>query len=154
MNSSPCQGRLVRRPQRRPSFTAYLGVAILAMALGPVSCTTPLRSNSDSGGKTGALDYAVIHKAFPQLSTSGLFIRGLRREGSVFCAGENSDGEASPPTGKFAQISSGGTHVCTLDVESRISCWGANSLGQSTPPSGQFVQISTGLTHSCALQPD
>lgn len=92
--------------------------------------------------------------------------------GSLFCWGQNFDGEASPPDDlTLLAFDAGSYHTCGIvdedgdsgDVPSGtvsqpspsggpIVCWGRDEFGQSSSPNGSdYVSLALGLAHGCAL---
>ena len=53
---------------------------------------------------------------------------GLKTDGTAVCWGNNSQGQATPPTGvKFVAISSGLAHTCAQRANGSVTCWGGLS---------------------------
>jgi alpha-tubulin suppressor-like RCC1 family protein len=50
------------------------------------------------------------------------------------CWGDNDNGQAKAPKGKFKAIDAGVYHTCGILVNGQVKCWGANSFGQSQTP--------------------
>ena len=96
-----------------------------------------------------------------QLGVDGDFSCFLLPGGSLLCAGDNTDGRATPPAGlaQVAQLAVGRDHSCAVTVSGQLRCWGADGVGQSSPPEelgpsgylGPVAQVSVGDVHSCAL---
>ena len=75
--------------------------------------------------------------------------------GSVSCWGDDSQGQASPPSGTFQALALGEYHGCALDLEGKVSCWGLDSYHQvSDAPPVAFTEISAGAEHSCGIKLD
>ena len=93
---------------------------------------------------------------FKSISGGWYYFCALREDdGSAFCWGSNSYGQASPPSGSFAVIDAGDDHACALREDGTAVCWGSNKEGQSSPPQNErFTQISAGQYHTCALRED
>jgi hypothetical protein len=88
-----------------------------------------------------------------------VFTCGVRNDGSLTCWGDNSYGQATPPTGSFTQVSAGTFHTCGIRSDGSVSCWGDNTASTATPPAGSFIQLSTGFLHpyvghTCGVRSD
>ena len=83
------------------------------------------------------------------------FVCVLMNGGALRCAGDNTDGQSTPPVDlpPVAQFGVGDTHACALTVEGELRCWGDNEFDKATPPDnlGQVAQLAVGQFHSCAL---
>lgn len=77
-------------------------------------------------------------------------------EGWVVCAGDDSAGQSTAPSGvDFVAVSAGGGDVassfsCGLHDDGTIECWGADADGQTDVPNGTFAEVSAGARHACA----
>jgi alpha-tubulin suppressor-like RCC1 family protein len=71
---------------------------------------------------------------YVQISSGSQHTCGLENFGTVGCWGDDTHGQATPPTGSFIQVSAGGWHSCAIDGLAAIHCWGDDTYGQSTPP--------------------
>lgn len=76
---------------------------------------------------------------------------------SVLCFGDNSKGQASPPSAMMTAITAGKAHTCGLlwpaslnPDPGPIQCWGDDTYGQSSPPAGDYAEIAAGAEHTCA----
>jgi len=70
-------------------------------------------------------------------------------DGRVFCWGDNSDGQSTPPQGRFIYIASYyGT--CGIGGDGSITCWGS----VPEPPTGAFTQLSIGPAGACGVRTD
>lgn len=78
---------------------------------------------------------------------------GLKKDGSITCWGDNSDGEQLFPAGNdFVAIDSGYQHTCAQRTDGTISCWGSDSYGASTPPEDvTFLSFTCGLGACCGI---
>ena len=74
--------------------------------------------------------------------------------GEIECWGDNSDGQAEAPAGRFSAISAGGRHTCGLRETGAVECWGYTFDGQAQPPAGEHRAISAGEYHACAVSVD
>jgi hypothetical protein len=84
----------------------------------------------------------------------------VRQDMTVTCIGDNSKGQATPPSGQFYGVVAGGDVTCGSKVDkSDITknglsvCWGDNTYGQASPPDGVFVQ-AIGARHACGTDRD
>ena len=87
-------------------------------------------------------------------SAGELHTCAIQPNGSVDCWGDNSSGQAEPPSGTFTQVGTGRQHSCGLRSDEQIVCWGDDWLGKSSPPGGAFTQVSVDGDHSCGLRAD
>jgi Regulator of chromosome condensation (RCC1) repeat len=79
----------------------------------------------------------------------------VRADGDIACWGDNSAGQANPPTGKFSAVTVGGRHTCAQRNDTNtVACWGDNSAGQANPPGDKFFpfSVSAGLRHTCGVK--
>ena len=93
---------------------------------------------------------------FVSVSSGGVYMCGLRADGTVVCRGDNQAGQSSPPKDvRLTSISSGSYHTCGIRAEGVAVCWGLDGDGQSSPPEDQlFTSISSGSNHTCGLRAD
>lgn len=91
-------------------------------------------------------------ETFLQVSAGFAHACGVKWDATIACWGDDTHGQASPPTGEFAQVSAGAEHSCALRTNGTIVCWGAAE--QTRAPDGEYVQVSSGYDHSCALRDD
>ena len=110
-------------------------------------------------------------------SMGGLFVCATTHPGSVYCWGDNTNGQLLPDKGvvmspqrvalseRALEVASGGSHACARLVTGSVKCWGAGGLGQlgngatasSTTPVEvlyltDVVTLATGLAHTCAVR--
>jgi len=96
---------------------------------------------------------ATVPDVFTQISDGSEFACALRRGGTAACWGEDSSGQAQPPTGAFTQISAGYDFACGLRPRGKVRCWGDDTSGQATPPSAfSFTDISAGSDFACGVE--
>jgi hypothetical protein len=88
------------------------------------------------------------------VATGDAFGCGLAANGSVRCWGDNSLGQATPPSDVLVDISAGGAHACGLRTDRTVVCWGNNDAGQATAPEGAYQHLSAGGRHTCAVRFD
>ena len=79
---------------------------------------------------------------------------GLRRDGSIFCWGANTFGQAISQSGAFTSVSTGTIHTCGLRRDGGVVCWGNDGSGRATPPGGSFRSVSAGGAHTCGVRSD
>jgi hypothetical protein len=69
--------------------------------------------------------------------------------GQVACWGDNSHGQAAPPTGIFSVLSAAQNYTCGIrSGTGAVECWGEVP---AVPSGGTFSALSAGLNHLCAL---
>ena len=68
------------------------------------------------------------------------------------CWGWDSNGQASPPPGRFSALATGFVFTCAIRANAKLVCWGSNVSGVASPPAGTFVALSSSLNHSCAIR--
>jgi hypothetical protein len=80
----------------------------------------------------------------------------LKSDGTIVGWGDNSYGQAAPPSGNhFVAISARQEHSLALRADGSIAWWGRRYYHNATPPSGNdFVAVSAGGHHSLALRTD
>ena len=101
---------------------------------------------------------------FTQLSVGGRHNCGLREDGSIFCWGDNSEGQSDARSGSFIQVSAGFFHNCGVREDWSVECWGATDFGDVSStagtwqfvaqPPGPFVDVSADGGRSCGLRAD
>ena len=79
----------------------------------------------------------------------------MRIDGPIACWGQNNDGKATPPAGRFDEIAAGRDHACALD-DGALTCWGEGFPNgavtiQEVPP---LSDIQAGEGFTCGLTPD
>lgn len=128
----------------------------------------------------GVLPLAVAAASFAQISVGAFHSCGLTGGGSIFCWGQNGDGQVGDGTqtnqpipiyveglpGKMAEVAAGYSHTCARTAAGAAYCWGYNVHGElgdgtttdSTAPvavvgmgSGVTRIVAGGFT-SCAIQ--
>ena len=95
----------------------------------------------DTSGKIGCWGYEYDEQGLVPPSGSdyiqvsvGRHACAVKNDKSVVCWGDNEEGEASPPLGKFKQVSAGNYFSCGVKEDTSIQCWGWNYLGQLNVP--------------------
>jgi alpha-tubulin suppressor-like RCC1 family protein len=131
----------------------------------------PLPSKASTAIRVKALSVGAVHTCVLAQAGPGV------DEGSVYCAGNNSDGqlgdgsttdrnELTKTDGPlFLSVSAGENHTCAIAANTRqVYCWGSNQFGQlgtgvpagatlPTPVSGPlaFLAVSAGAGHTCGI---
>jgi len=112
---------------------------------------TPAPTSTPANGPTPAPTGSAVH--FLQVSAGNEHACGVKTDGSVACWGDNSYGQASPPSGAstptntptptltgagvhFVQVSADQFYTCGVKTDGGVACWGNNDYGQASPPSG------------------
>ena len=146
----PGRGSKASLADRRDNASVWLGryvaLAFVAMLF---SCSSPLTTGHDSGGIGAVGDATTATNGFVQVSAGNDHVCGLRRDGTVACAGGNDRGQATPPAGTFTQIAAGWGFTCGLQGDGNVTCWGGEP-----PFAGPFTQIAAPYTHACGLRAD
>ena len=88
------------------------------------------------------------------LSAGSGHVCGLRGDSTITCWGNDFDGQADAPQGRYRDVSAGGEHTCGLHENQTIVCWGNERSGRIDPPRGEFLAVTAGGTHSCGVRSD
>jgi hypothetical protein len=92
---------------------------------------------------------------YTTVSASGIHSCALTTLGTIDCWGDNSNGEASAPSGTFSTLEAGNESTCAIGAGNLIQCFGLIEFGNPNPPSGPFVALSSGNTFNyCAIRSD
>ena len=78
-------------------------------------------------------------RSFTTITALDEHMCGLRRNGEAMCWGNNEQGRAAAPAGKFADISAGYAHSCGVRPSGEALCWGNNEYGETDVPRGLFA---------------
>jgi hypothetical protein len=82
----------------------------------------------------------------------------LRSDGTVFCQGDDAEGQATPPDGlqDIVAVAAGRLHSMALKRDGTVVAWGNNDADQCGVPEGLsgVVAIAAGGYHSLALRQD
>ncbi len=89
---------------------------------------------------------------FTSVTAGEVHACALKTNGTLACWGDNSYGQASPPSGTFVAVSAGAYLTCAIKTDGTLACWGEDFDGQTTPPSGTFTAVSAGGYHTCAIK--
>ncbi len=93
---------------------------------------------------------------FQSLSSGAGHVCLLRNDGAIFCTGDNSHGQASPPrSGVFTSIENGDTHSCALRDNGNVACWGSVSgiFDAMNPPVAAPQPVATATPSPTATTP-
>lgn len=117
------------------------------------SCAVTTDNQVKCWGETPFVAYTPASGRFTEVSTGQLHACALgAMDGKPVCWGNNSDGQATPPTNEtFVTLVSGDYHTCGLRADHTALCWGRNQFGQTSLPSGDYRQIAGGGAQTCAL---
>jgi hypothetical protein len=116
------------------------------------TCTVTASDDVATGGTATATGTAGFRYA--TVAVGGAHACGLRRTGALYCAGDDTWGQSTPPAGlnDVQQLAAGLDHTCALDGAGAVSCWGSNTSHQiEAPVEDGFVAITAGSWHTCAL---
>ncbi len=95
---------------------------------------------------------------YTALAVGGRHTCAIRADRSMACWGDNSYGQAEPPSDQFARefvsVAAGTWHTCAITTYYDIACWGDSSLGKTDTPPGWFTAVAAGSDHSCAIRDD
>ncbi len=143
-------------------------VTLLGLALaGPGFSAGPVIGWGDnSSGQTTALASVSGSGTVSAISSGpGHSCAILSDDAAVVCWGQNTRGQAFPPSsvngvdGSASAVAAGHSHSCAIQSGTgAVVCWGFNTSGQSTPPasvngtSGTAMAIAAGTSFSCAIQ--
>lgn len=133
----------------------------LGLASIPSDTTTPqLLPGSDS---------------WTQLSVGDGHTCAIREDQSLWCWGDNQEGQLGHPANdtplqveggtSYVQVSAGGLHTCGIRANRTLWCWGDNARGQlgvsqsaSTPvqvdDATNWTSIAVGAAHTCGVRDD
>lgn len=153
------------RPQRVTvdgkvrSISAGFFQACVALDDGKVSCFGPSgQVVQEVSGVTEAVEVAV-----------GSHACARRRDGSVWCWGNNGNGQLGRPPSdevprpvaglpRATQIAAGPYHTCALLADGKVSCWGALGGGEHVPTTmpgfENIAEIAAGYDGVCAITRD
>ncbi len=131
----------------------WRGVLLVLVALGAIAMVASAEAASAAPLASSAGTAMVLTVPDSGIVSSGqIHTCGVRTDGTLACWGDDTSGQASPPSGTFSQVSSGSSHTCGIRTDRTLACWGANSSGQASPPAGTFSQVSAGGFHTCAVR--
>jgi hypothetical protein len=74
----------------------------------------------------------------------------------LWCWGDHTGGQSTPPVGSFVGLAVGPGHACASSFpDYKISCWGDDWGGaMPTPPSGAYANLFAGDYRTCAWAND
>ena len=91
-------------------------------------------------------DVAAIHDDFGGC--------GIRTDGTVACWGDDTWGQASPPSGTFTDVAAGRMTLCAIRSSGQLECWGRGLYGAADPPAGRYTALAIGGDTGCAISAD
>lgn len=91
-------------------------------------------------------DVAAIHDDFGGC--------GIRTDGGLACWGDDTWGQASPPSGTFTDIAAGRMTLCAIRSGGELVCWGRGLYGAAEPPEGRYTALAIGGDTGCAIRAD
>ena len=105
----------------------------------PIPGGTPLPSSTfaSSASKYQAVDAGKNHTC------------GIKRDNTLECWGDNTQGQTDAPEGQFLSVSAGGVYSCGIDFQNQLQCWGHAAI--RPPPDGNYTRVSVGDEHACAI---
>jgi len=94
--------------------------------------------------------------AFGQIAAGNAHACQVRRDGTLSCWGNNTNGQANTPTGAFAQVVAGDEHSCAIGTDGKATCWGRYGVTNTAAlASGLWRQLAAGMNGAvCALTAD
>jgi len=78
----------------------------------------------------------------------------IRTDGTVACWGDDTWGQATPPTGTFTDIAAGRMTLCAIRTGGTLACWGRGLYGAAEPPPGRYTALAIGGDTGCAISAD
>ena len=87
------------------------------------------------------------HGPYLGLAVGAAHACAIQLNGAVFCWGDNTAGQASPPPGVFIALSAADARTCGIRSTGELACWG----GIGMPPAGSFTQVRVENRHACAI---
>lgn len=150
------------KSRRHLPYVAAVGLCVVALT----ACRATGRFEAGSRGAIVARaskgDHAMSVESGGRLSdevrqvsasNSGAnrFACALKADWRAVCWGDNTYGQARPPSGRFRRLSAGSAYACGVRFDGRLVCWGANFSRVARPPQGRFEEVSAGSLSACAL---
>lgn len=138
------------------AFARACALALLALA----ACERdPVAPTTSTGGPRRAdvgAAAVIVPAGTPSVAVGLYHACALKRDGTVTCWGDNSQGQATPPAGLtgVAQLALGDAFSCALRSDGTVTCWGRNTVGQASPPPdlSEVIGIAVGAVHGCAVR--
>ncbi len=109
-------------------------------------------SDGEDDGTAGTVSVSSEYLVDPQVSCGRRYCCFLDQFGQLTCWGDDSYGQASPPTGTYTALSAGDYyHACAIDLYGQAHCWGDPSDDMTSAPTDTLVAISAGGYHTSAI---
>ncbi len=102
------------------------------------------------------VEYPKLVGVTPQISAGAEHTVGLKSDGTVVAAGQNSDSQCNVSEwGNIIQVSAGGHHTVGLKTNGTVVATGDNGSGQCDVSGWtDIIQISAGMRHTVGLKSD
>ena len=126
---------------RRSTTRAQMAV-FLARATGVVELPPPVERRTAAGISGDLISISSAHGC------------AVRTDHTITCWGDNTHGQATPPSGEFAAVAVEDTYSCAIRTDGTVTCWGENKDGRTDAPDGTYTDLAAGYVHPCALHAD
>ncbi len=114
---------------------------------GQITCFGGFEEGSAGSGvrpiEGSFIDVAAIHDDYGGC--------GIRVDGRIACWGDDTWGQASPPSGTFSDIAAGRMTLCAIETGGELACWGRGLYGAANPPAGRYSTLAIGGDTGCAI---
>lgn len=125
----------------------------LDLSVGPtIGCGLGLDGRAECWG--AAPDGMPADEQFRRIAVGFAHVCALREtDGSVLCWGDDTDGQSSPPAGKYVSVHSGDRYSCAIrDAQGArpLVCWGAGAAVENVPQNQYYYDVSAYGANVCA----